>query len=152
MIRRPPRSTLFPYTTLFRSRPSGLRTVLRPDHDDATDGVGAVIGRAFDPIVDGDREDGGGWDAVECAEVGEAHTVEYHEGCILEHDARATAPPGRGWAPTARVAQRQRRRLALQHIPGSVGAGPRDLLRRDDLDARAEQIARSGAQIGRAHV
>src|SRR2546430_4880653 len=25
MIRRPPRSTLFPYTTLFRSRPSGRR-------------------------------------------------------------------------------------------------------------------------------
>src|SRR2546423_4596771 len=25
MIRRPPRSTLFPYTTLFRSRPLGLR-------------------------------------------------------------------------------------------------------------------------------
>src|SRR3712207_7800956 len=24
MIRRPPRSTLFPYTTLFRSRPSGV--------------------------------------------------------------------------------------------------------------------------------
>src|SRR5437763_8402892 len=24
MIRRPPRSTLFPYTTLFRSRPSGF--------------------------------------------------------------------------------------------------------------------------------
>src|SRR5256885_9967776 len=24
MIRRPPRSTLFPYTTLFRSRPGGL--------------------------------------------------------------------------------------------------------------------------------
>src|SRR3712207_7705231 len=27
MIRRPPRSTLFPYTTLFRSRPQALRTV-----------------------------------------------------------------------------------------------------------------------------
>src|SRR3712207_6885005 len=27
MIRRPPRSTLFPYTTLFRSRYSGGRTV-----------------------------------------------------------------------------------------------------------------------------
>src|SRR5437764_9728826 len=26
MIRPPPRSTLFPYTTLFRSRPSSLRT------------------------------------------------------------------------------------------------------------------------------
>src|SRR5258706_5325658 len=25
MIRRPPRSTLFPYTTLFRSTPAGLR-------------------------------------------------------------------------------------------------------------------------------
>src|SRR3712207_7886459 len=25
MIRRPPRSTLFPYTTLFRSRPPGVR-------------------------------------------------------------------------------------------------------------------------------
>src|SRR6266404_7862480 len=25
MIRRPPRSTLFPYTTLFRSRPAGTR-------------------------------------------------------------------------------------------------------------------------------
>src|SRR2546426_7671371 len=26
MIRRPPRSTLFPYTTLFRSRPAAART------------------------------------------------------------------------------------------------------------------------------
>src|SRR2546425_2802590 len=26
MIRRPPRSTLFPYTTLFRSRPGSLRS------------------------------------------------------------------------------------------------------------------------------
>src|SRR2546429_2711145 len=26
MIRRPPRSTLFPYTTLFRSRPAALRS------------------------------------------------------------------------------------------------------------------------------
>src|SRR2546430_17425365 len=27
MIRRPPRSTLFPYTTLFRSQPAGLVTL-----------------------------------------------------------------------------------------------------------------------------
>src|SRR3712207_8175379 len=34
MIRRPPRSTLFPYTTLFRSRRPrpGLRDLHRPDH------------------------------------------------------------------------------------------------------------------------
>src|SRR3712207_8254026 len=28
MIRRPPRSTLFPYTTLFRSRPTGCRKTM----------------------------------------------------------------------------------------------------------------------------
>src|SRR5258708_11248577 len=44
MIRRPPRSTLFPYTTLFRSRSAG-RTVRRPertlavaDHNVPTEG------------------------------------------------------------------------------------------------------------------
>src|SRR3712207_6907567 len=31
MIRRPPRSTLFPYTTLFRSRLAGLLADLTPD-------------------------------------------------------------------------------------------------------------------------
>src|SRR3712207_7785807 len=36
MIRRPPRSTLFPYTTLFRSRPLRLRGGLRGD------GIGQV--------------------------------------------------------------------------------------------------------------
>src|SRR5258706_212159 len=30
MIRRPPRSTLFPYTTLFRSRPQAVSTAQRP--------------------------------------------------------------------------------------------------------------------------
>src|SRR5437868_7841301 len=29
MIRRPPRSTLFPYTTLFRSREKGARTLIK---------------------------------------------------------------------------------------------------------------------------
>src|SRR5438034_8785861 len=31
MIRRPPRSTLFPYTTLFRSHPAGVLAVERGD-------------------------------------------------------------------------------------------------------------------------
>src|SRR5258708_29704182 len=35
MIRRPPRSTLFPYTTLFRSRPDRLAAV---GHDAEVDG------------------------------------------------------------------------------------------------------------------
>src|SRR2546422_1533402 len=33
MIRRPPRSTLFPYTTLFRSRDDRLGSARRGDHD-----------------------------------------------------------------------------------------------------------------------
>src|SRR5690348_17803796 len=33
MIRRPPRSTLFPYTTLFRSQRVGLFHVVRREHD-----------------------------------------------------------------------------------------------------------------------
>src|SRR2546430_8706115 len=40
MIRRPPRSTLFPYTTLFRS--------LAPDGEDA---LAAISGAPFDAIV-----------------------------------------------------------------------------------------------------
>src|SRR5438874_8184731 len=35
MIRRPPRSTLFPYTTLFRSQKQrGMHGVAHPDHQD----------------------------------------------------------------------------------------------------------------------
>src|SRR2546429_5137234 len=34
MIRRPPRSTLFPYTTLFRSSGSFRRTLAPPDGDE----------------------------------------------------------------------------------------------------------------------
>src|SRR5256885_7690003 len=41
MIRRPPRSTLFPYTTLFRSRDlNPARGRCRPVEHDASDGVG----------------------------------------------------------------------------------------------------------------
>src|SRR3712207_8597649 len=35
MIRRPPRSTLFPYTTLFRSAGIGFSAVARRQHHDA---------------------------------------------------------------------------------------------------------------------
>src|SRR3712207_8656898 len=40
MIRRPPRSTLFPYTTLFRSSPTHLRNLLDPAYSFI--GVGVV--------------------------------------------------------------------------------------------------------------
>src|SRR3712207_6888926 len=37
MIRRPPRSTLFPYTTLFRSRPPRRQVPLRHEHEEPLD-------------------------------------------------------------------------------------------------------------------
>src|SRR5260221_14017493 len=51
MIRRPPRSTLFPYTTLFRSHPKDLRHCAGPNgvvtddlgHGWAGDGAGNII-------------------------------------------------------------------------------------------------------------
>src|SRR5437667_4484655 len=40
MIRRPPRSTLFPYTTLFRSEPAALRCLQRiARHDPHRQGI-----------------------------------------------------------------------------------------------------------------
>src|SRR5690242_20917701 len=36
MLRRPPRSTLFPYTTLFRSLGRALRSVMYPDAGETT--------------------------------------------------------------------------------------------------------------------
>src|SRR3712207_7295387 len=47
MIRRPPRSTLFPYTTLFRSAVGGLSE----HHVGRARGVVAVVGGAHDLIV-----------------------------------------------------------------------------------------------------
>src|SRR5438309_2884941 len=35
MFRRPPRSTLFPYTTLFRSDPAGEPQILAMSHDES---------------------------------------------------------------------------------------------------------------------
>src|SRR3712207_8702971 len=51
MIRRPPRSTLFPYTTLFRSHHPVLHVV---------DGVGDVVGEVHDLRLDAARRAGCG--------------------------------------------------------------------------------------------
>src|SRR2546430_11006860 len=57
MIRRPPRSTLFPYTTLFRSvrRPTvGAQRLAPADHVVAVP-PGGVLGLEHDPAVDGEN-------------------------------------------------------------------------------------------------
>src|SRR2546425_3626308 len=69
MIRRPPRSTLFPYTTLFRSRPAQRRLAAAGLADqaqglagldlevDAVDGVDMTDGSLHDHAVDGRSEE-----------------------------------------------------------------------------------------------
>src|SRR5258705_6823746 len=49
MIRRPPRSTLFPYTTLFRSLPLALRSGRDPAPPDRLDRVTRGAARVRDP-------------------------------------------------------------------------------------------------------
>src|SRR3712207_7641514 len=59
MIRRPPRSTLFPYTTLFRSDVHGGRVpaeALVPLPDVAEAGPGEVVGQHRHPVAGEDRK------------------------------------------------------------------------------------------------
>src|SRR2546429_6605708 len=60
MIRRPPRSTLFPYTTLFRSTIAGLQALghqVEVIHDPYQDfGAGQFIWRMGDPAVERSEE------------------------------------------------------------------------------------------------
>src|SRR3712207_9194104 len=81
MIRRPPRSTLFPYTTLFRSDQPAVR-------HEAQEALPAVVGGPQHVLVRADRElrqrrpQAGGL-LQECAQVTEReqeHVVEGEEG------------------------------------------------------------------------
>src|SRR3712207_8144376 len=72
MIRRPPRSTLFPYTTLFRSRARMQRRALvDPAVERALVGVGAPA--AAGPVADPGGAEGG---ATRRARRSEEHTSE----------------------------------------------------------------------------
>src|SRR3989449_6231229 len=58
MIRRPPRSTLFPYTTLFRSRQREILDVRRLPHDVlAREVVAALLEDVHQPLRDRIRVD-----------------------------------------------------------------------------------------------
>src|SRR3712207_8398940 len=48
MIRRPPRSTLFPYTTLFRSLHPGNSIIVEPTPDAVANAVAFIKARPFD--------------------------------------------------------------------------------------------------------
>src|SRR3712207_8674563 len=61
MIRRPPRSTLFPYTTLFRSVGEGVVLLGVEDLEHGRGGVAAVVGSELvDLVEEDDRVAGAG--------------------------------------------------------------------------------------------
>src|SRR3989442_7749756 len=51
MIRRPPRSTLFPYTTLFRSTSPSQRSALGPSLSALKGGEGLMAKRSAAPLI-----------------------------------------------------------------------------------------------------
>src|SRR3712207_8225673 len=69
MIRRPPRSTLFPYTTLFRSGPANLRGGAGDDELSLRKAPGKLYGQDGDDLLLGAAGD----DAIERSEE---HTSE----------------------------------------------------------------------------
>src|SRR2546430_14788089 len=78
MIRRPPRSTLFPYTTLFRSLQRGRATPRAAAEPASASGrggsgklVGGVLEREFDEVhaLRFDQEDGAAPHRERCADV-----------------------------------------------------------------------------------
>src|SRR3712207_7380459 len=95
MIRRPPRSTLFPYTTLFRSRPQRgdqvpPRRRVDPGRDaDAEEGEAALDDDGHAHPEQDDREHGG--------QRSEEHTSELqsppYPGCRLLLEKKNRHPP-----------------------------------------------------------
>src|SRR2546422_5029067 len=57
MIRRPPRSTLFPYTTLFRSREAGLDPVLVVLGHESGRALAELEGLPCTPVLNAERSE-----------------------------------------------------------------------------------------------
>src|SRR2546426_11803761 len=75
MIRRPPRSTLFPYTTLFRSRRAAHHARARTDQARGDDVPAAPEGKMLDDLGVGRRDDQDGQPGREGEEDGEVLVV-----------------------------------------------------------------------------
>src|SRR5256714_12560507 len=124
MIRRPPRSTLFPYTTLFRSRPT---EVLSPDATGACDAVRRVR-------VDlcawrrGEAVDGTGR-ALWCRRRTTDERTNVHGLLHRAADAR------RGGCQADRLRRRS---------DGGTGDGRRLVVSRPEEDAVASRVRREG--------
>src|SRR6267142_6707285 len=131
MIRRPPRSTLFPYTTLFRARQGQvrldfLRQLVAEEHCPATlerqlprDGTGvrirgrrAALGKP--PVLERSEEARSLWHEPLRTQ---ASVGAEPQGCVglREQHARAAQGPGGGTVEQQRIAVGETRRQATQH-------------------------------------
>src|SRR2546428_10815801 len=110
MIRRPPRSTLFPYTTLFRSHESFLGCL----------GVG---GRALLVAEQLALEPG----------LGDRRAVDLHEGEVSSCAFVVQAPRDKLFAGPALAVDQDRRRLTTRQLADEVTEPARDLGVPDEL-------------------
>src|SRR2546425_10417576 len=134
MIRRPPRSTLFPYTTLFRSRVTVARCPIRPARLADVGDVGAIERAVFsDP-----------WSAndfTECVASGVPFLVAERQGVVAGYGvAHRAADEGEilnlGVAPTHRH-QGIGRALVERVLQELAGLGVRTV----DLEVRASNAS-----------
>src|SRR5256886_16288939 len=108
MIRRPPRSTLFPYTTLFRSQPAGLVTLDFSDPERAAQQAAEFARRHPIAGVIGVDDDG----AVVAAAIAERLALKGNPPAAAlaprdKHPQRRGGPPPR--APRAAAGPRHPR-------------------------------------------
>src|SRR2546422_10362274 len=165
MIRRPPRSTLFPYTTLFRSRcPDRSCVADRVAWDEAALGRRQPVDRGMQDVGDGAR-----------TLAGDDHQVELDELASLLLEERADPAPRREGLADARPGQvahhapdvdpRAQRHVAVEGAVGLVEkeAGVDEAARAavepervadllQILAGDALGLYRGAREIGRAHV
>src|SRR2546430_9680576 len=92
MIRRPPRSTLFPYTTLFRSR-RARGPALHPDGKDVL-GRAAVEVRDRSALREGRGRDGGGLQDRKSTRLNSSHSQNsYAVFCLKKKKPNTRSSP-----------------------------------------------------------
>src|SRR5256885_16646300 len=116
MIRRPPRSTLFPYTTLFRSRPVQARACRTPTGRNCRLANTAAPGRASWDGYGGDQ-------AVRFVEARGANPV-VHRPQAVAGPARGAPPPALRGGPVAALGQGPGPRPGRAGRAGGPGEGP----------------------------
>src|SRR2546427_9548177 len=147
MIRRPPRSTLFPYTTLFRSqlRRRALRGE-RPRARPPRIGTRLDAGAGYDPAQPAGPVPGGrlGGAVLRGVRARARRAVSHRRPARAGRTALAVSPAVRRWTGTGAVRVRRARRRA-----GDAGAPRRRPARRVEGELRPR---RRGARPGDGRV